>query len=106
MSVLKKKTKKTKKEEIVEEVVTEPIVTEEVPTEETEIVDEDIQTTFNDDQEGLFEDVVFIENEEEIVAADAEREDNYCQTLLKEPLNPEIIIKTIFVQAMVVGILV
>jgi len=76
MSILKKKTKKAKKEEIVEEVVTEPVVTEEIPTGETEIIDEDIQTTFNDDQEGLFEDVVFIESEDEIVEEEAEREDN------------------------------
>ena len=62
MSILKKK-KKT--EEVVEEVTTN-----------VEVVDEEIQTTFNDDQEGIFEDVIFIEDEKSLESSELEREDS------------------------------
>ena len=61
MSIFKKKVKDVK--EVIEEVKTE------------EIVDEDIQTTFNDDQEGLFEDAIIVKNEEELNTLEEETED-------------------------------
>lgn len=67
MAILKKK-KKTK-------VAAEPV--EEVKTEEVveEVVDDEIQTTFNDDQEGILEDVILVENIAEVEALEKETED-------------------------------
>lgn len=59
MSLLKKK----KKVKDVEEVKIE------------EIVDEEIQTTFNDDQEGILEDAIIVKNEEELNTLEEETED-------------------------------
>lgn len=60
MSIFKKKVKDVK--EVIEKV-------------KEEIVDEDIQTTFNDDQEGLFEDAIIVKNEEELNTLEEETED-------------------------------
>ena len=63
MSLLKKKKKVKDVEEVKEEVKTE------------EIVDEEIQTTFNDDQEGILEDAIIVKNEEELNTLEEETED-------------------------------
>lgn len=69
MTILKKK-KKTK---VAAEPIEEEVKVEEVATEET--IDEEIQTTFNDDQEGIFEDVVFVEDTDALEAEELEVED-------------------------------
>ena len=63
MSLLKKKKKVKDVEEVKEDVKTK------------EIVDEEIQTTFNDDQEGILEDAIIVKNEEELNTLEEETED-------------------------------
>lgn len=63
MSIIKKK----KKKEVVKEI--------EVNETPVETVDEEIQTTFNDDQEGILEDATIISSLEEVQTLEEETED-------------------------------
>jgi len=68
MALLKKKKKSKVAAEPIEEAVVTNLNVEEV--------DEEIQTTFNEDPEGVFEDVIFIDEETALEAEEIEKEDN------------------------------
>ena len=68
MALLKKKKKSKVAAEPIEEAVVTDLNVEEV--------DEESQTTFNEDPDGVFEDVIFIDEETALEAEEIEREDN------------------------------